>query len=104
MRRILPTACLFIAAGAAAGAQTCPGGICAGTIAPDARLPRAVAGDLPGASLGPLGRSAYDFRTDALGLTRDPAGNILPKDALGQTRTRDGRICIADANGMLNCR
>lgn len=105
MRRALLTAMLLLATTAMAVAQSCAGGICIGTLNPGAGLPRAISGGALGSPRGSLGQNAYDFRTDALGVTRDPSGNILPpKDGLGLTRTRDGRICIPDANGMLNCR
>lgn len=95
---------LVLAMAPVAGAQDCPGGICGGMIDPGAGLPRAIAGGLPGLPPVALGRNAYEFRTDALGVTRDPAGNVLNTDSLGLTRTRDGRICARDANGMLQCR
>lgn len=105
MRRALLTALLLHATAAAAGAQTCAGGICAGIVTPAAGLPRAIAGGAIGSPRGSPGRTAHDFRTDVLGVTRDPAGNILPPaDGLGLTRTRDGRICARDASGLLLCR
>ena len=104
MRSVLPTALILIATASAPGAQPCAGGICSGTISPFAGLPRAIAGGAVGSPRSALGQNAYDFRSDALGVTRDPAGNILPTDSLGLTRTRDGRICTRDANGLLQCR
>lgn len=105
MRRAVLGALLLLATASAAGAQTCAGGICAGIITPGAGLPRAIAGGAIGSPRGALGQNADDFRTDALGVTRDPAGGILPPaDGIGLTRTRDGRICARDANGLLLCR
>lgn len=95
---------LIILTTAPAVAQNCAAGICGGPINSGSGLPRAIAGGSIGSPRAGLGQNAYDFHTDALGLTRDPAGNILNTDSLGLTRTRDGRICTRDANGMLQCR
>lgn len=105
MRRALLTATLLFATTATAGAQSCAGGICIGTLNPGAGLPRAIAGGAIGSPRGMVGRNPFDFQTDASGITRDRSGNILPPaDGLGLTRTHDGRICTRDASGLLICR
>ncbi|HQU70371.1 MAG TPA: hypothetical protein PLI43_19550 [Albidovulum sp.] len=105
MRRALLTATLLFATTAVAGAQSCAGGICIGTLNPGTGLPRAITGGAPGSARGLVGRNPFDFQTDATGITRDRSGNILPPaDGLGLTRTRDGKICARDASGLLHCR
>lgn len=105
MRRTMLTALILLATASTAGAQHCAGGICGGQINPMSGLPRAIAGGAIGSPRGTLGRNAFDFQTDALGVTRDRTGNVLPPtDSLGLTRTRGGRICAPDANGLLQCR
>jgi hypothetical protein len=102
---LLTATLLLLATTAMAGAQSCAGGICIGTLNPGAGLPRAISGGAIGSPRGMVGRNPFDFQTDANGVTRDRSGNILPPaDSLGITRTRDGSICARDANGLLVCR
>lgn len=105
MRRTLLTALFLLATASTIGAQHCAGGICGGQINPMSGLPRAIAGGAIGSPRGTLGRNTFDFQTDALGVTRDRRGTILPPaDSQGLTRTHDGKICARDASGLLRCR
>lgn len=104
MRSAMIAALILVTTVPATGRQHCAAGICAGSLNPMSGLPRAIAGGAAGSPGAELGLSPYALRTDALGVTRDPAGNILPTDSLGLTRTRDGRLCTRDASGLLQCR
>lgn len=105
MHRVMLATLMVLATASAIAAQNCAGGICGGFINPNSGLPRGIAGGAPGLPGGTFGRNPFEFQTDALGVTRDQSGNILPPtDSLGLTRTRDGRICSPDANGLLQCR